>query len=150
MIIGTNYGFIRGQRLATLSELNRKANSTHTHSTDQITSGTLPLTRGGTGVTSLSALKSALGITDSAGLKVSQVQAKGPISINANSYKSYSLGITAKVVLIYGSSTSFVTETKIDTNPTFTLAPSGTSIRIHNYNDHGISLQGSYQFLALG
>ena len=47
-----------------------KANSAHTHSTNDITSGTLPLTRGGTGVTSISALKSALGIS----LSSSEVQ----------------------------------------------------------------------------
>lgn len=61
MIIGTNYGFIRGQRLATLSELNGKANSTHTHSASQITSGILPVSRGGTGVSDLSELGSIVG-----------------------------------------------------------------------------------------
>ena len=44
------------------TKLNGKANSSHNHSASQITSGTLPVTRGGTGVTSLAALKSALGI----------------------------------------------------------------------------------------
>ena len=48
-----------------MTDLNGKANSSHTHSTSQITSGTLPLARGGTGVTSISALKSALGISSS-------------------------------------------------------------------------------------
>lgn len=51
--------------MATLTDLNGKANSSHTHSTSDITSGTLPLARGGTGVTSISALKSALGISSS-------------------------------------------------------------------------------------
>ena len=32
LIVGTNYGFIRGKRLATLDELNGKANTNHTHS----------------------------------------------------------------------------------------------------------------------
>ena len=48
-----------------MTDLNGKANSSHTHSTSDITSGTLPLARGGTGVTSISALKSALGISSS-------------------------------------------------------------------------------------
>ena len=37
----------------------------HTHSASDITSGTLPLTRGGTGVTSLTSLKSLLGLSSS-------------------------------------------------------------------------------------
>ena len=48
-----------------MTDLNGKANSSHTHSTNDITSGTLPLSRGGTGVTTISALKSALGISSS-------------------------------------------------------------------------------------
>lgn len=32
LIIGSNYGFIRGKRLATLNELNSKADISHTHS----------------------------------------------------------------------------------------------------------------------
>lgn len=44
------------------TKLNGKANSNHNHSASNITSGTLPVTRGGTGVTSIDALKSALGI----------------------------------------------------------------------------------------
>ena len=42
--------------------LNGKANSSHNHSASNITSGTLGVARGGTGVTSIDALKSALGI----------------------------------------------------------------------------------------
>ena len=41
------------------------AASSHNHAAGDITSGTLPLTRGGTGVTSISALKTALGISGS-------------------------------------------------------------------------------------
>lgn len=61
--MGLTRGFIRGKTLSTTDDLNSKANSLHTHSTGDITSGTLPLTRGGTGVTSISALKTALGIS---------------------------------------------------------------------------------------
>lgn len=39
------------------------APSTHNHAASQITSGTLPVARGGTGVTSLDSLKSSLGIS---------------------------------------------------------------------------------------
>ena len=38
------------------------ATSSHSHAAEDITSGTLPASRGGTGVTSISALKTALGI----------------------------------------------------------------------------------------
>ena len=40
-----------------------KANSSHDHDASDITSGTLPLTRGGTGQTGLAGVKSAFGIT---------------------------------------------------------------------------------------
>ena len=49
------------------TKLNGKANSNHNHSASNITSGTLPVTRGGTGVTSIDALKSALGIGGGSG-----------------------------------------------------------------------------------
>ena len=42
--------------------LNGKANSIHNHSVSDITSGVLPVTQGGTGVTSMDGLKTALGI----------------------------------------------------------------------------------------
>lgn len=48
---------------ATHNALNGKANSSHDHDASDITSGTLPLARGGTGQTSLSGVKSAFGIT---------------------------------------------------------------------------------------
>lgn len=41
------------------------ASSSHSHAAGDITSGTLPASRGGTGVTSISALKTALGISGS-------------------------------------------------------------------------------------
>jgi hypothetical protein len=47
---------------ATQTALNGKAASSHNHSAANITSGTLPLTRGGTGQTTLAGLKSALGV----------------------------------------------------------------------------------------
>ena len=49
------------------TKLNGKANSNHNHSASNITSGTLPVTRGGTGVTSIDALKSSLGIGGGSG-----------------------------------------------------------------------------------
>lgn len=80
--MGLTRGFIRGKALATTDDLNSKANSSHTHSTSQITSGTLPLARGGTGVTSISALKSALGISSSSGAQLAI--ATGAVSITTS------------------------------------------------------------------
>ena len=40
-----------------------KANSSHSHDASNIKSGTMPLTRGGTGQTSLANVKNAFGIT---------------------------------------------------------------------------------------
>ena len=45
---------------ATQNALNGKANTSHNHSAANITSGTLPASRGGTGYTSLSSLMSAI------------------------------------------------------------------------------------------
>ena len=68
--MGTSRAFILGKTLAITDDLNGKANTSHTHSASNITSGTLPLSRGGTGVTSISALKSALGISGSSSAKI--------------------------------------------------------------------------------
>ena len=62
---GTSKAFVNQKELAYQSAVDGKANISHTHSTSQITSGTLPLTRGGTGVTTLNALKTLLGIDTS-------------------------------------------------------------------------------------
>lgn len=56
--------------MATTDDLSGKANTSHTHSASNITSGTLSVSRGGTGVTSISALKSALGISGSSSTKI--------------------------------------------------------------------------------
>ena len=76
LIVGLTKGFLRGKALSveghthddryyTESEVNSllsgKAPSSHNHSASQITSGTLPIARGGTGATSASAARSALG-----------------------------------------------------------------------------------------
>ena len=61
LIIGNTKGFIRGKALATEDALNDKANADHEHSAVDITSGvlgtarlpTIPVSKGGTGKTSL-------------------------------------------------------------------------------------------------
>ena len=70
-------GHSHDDRYYTESEVNNllsgKAASSHNHSASQITSGTLSVARGGTGVTSINALKSALGISGGTGVKLSQL-----------------------------------------------------------------------------
>lgn len=62
------------------------ASSSHTHTATDITSGTLPLTRGGTGVTSISALKTALGIGSGGGLQYLTVSSNGYKTCTPNNY----------------------------------------------------------------
>ena len=45
------------------TQLGEKADASHTHNASSITAGTLPTSRGGTGVTSIDALRTALGIS---------------------------------------------------------------------------------------
>ena len=90
--MGLTRGFIRGKTLATTDDLNSKANSLHTHSTNDITSGTLPLVRGGTGVTSIPALKSVLGISSrSSGAKIYYYEYAIRITINTSGTTSPTL-----------------------------------------------------------
>lgn len=63
-------GWVRGSTKAYIGQksisfdghTHNYAAASHNHSASQITSGTLPVARGGTGVTSLDALKNALGV----------------------------------------------------------------------------------------
>ena len=82
-------GHTHDDRYYTESEVNNllsgKAASSHNHSASQITSGTLPVTRGGTGVTSISALKSVLGIT-SGSANIEVVKLPGTEAGNTHNY----------------------------------------------------------------
>lgn len=92
LIIGTSKAWIRGKALSTEG---------HTHSASNITSGTLPLARGGTGVTSISALKSALGISSSGGdVLIKEYTLTNPTAPNyGNTTGSISLDKTPKLVI---------------------------------------------------
>ena len=74
--------------------------SEHTHSSNDIISGILPLIRGGTGVTSISELKSLLGISTTSG-KIQIVQYNGT---GSNAYQSLSFDFTpvGLIMLITG------------------------------------------------
>lgn len=81
------------------SKLNGKANSSHTHSASQITSGTLSVSRGGTGVTSLSALQNLLG-----GIKVAEIE----ITEINNTWQYKSVGFNAKLCLVKQSKVDYL------------------------------------------
>lgn len=60
-VTSTELGYLDGVTSAIQTQLNGKAASSHNHSASNITSGTLPIARGGTGATSASAALTALG-----------------------------------------------------------------------------------------
>ena len=86
------------------SKLNGKANTSHNHSASQITSGTLPLTRGGTGVTSISALKSALGISSTTGVRLVGGSYTGTSGTHNTQTKIINVGGRALYLILYNES----------------------------------------------
>ena len=69
------------------------ATSSHSHAAEDITSGTLPASRGGTGVTSISALKTALGIGSGGSGKLTYA--------TYTATGTYTLPVTAKAVALF-------------------------------------------------
>jgi hypothetical protein len=63
----TELNYVDGVTSNIQTQINGKANSSHTHSVDNITSGILPMARGGTGVTSVTALLTNLGLSKASG-----------------------------------------------------------------------------------
>lgn len=62
-VTNTELGYLDGVTSAIQTQINGKAASSHNHSAANITSGTLPLARGGTGATSASAARTSLGVS---------------------------------------------------------------------------------------
>ena len=74
------------------------ASSSHTHAASGITSGTISVARGGTGVTSLDALKTALGISSSITIKTGKFTC--PSTISSGASKSVTVGFSPTALLI--------------------------------------------------
>ena len=77
-----------------LSLINTKANEVHTHTAADVTSGALPIARGGTGATSASAARTALGAAQYlklTGTIASSASWSGP---NAQGYNTYAVTAT--------------------------------------------------------
>lgn len=75
-----------------------KAASSHSHAAGDITSGTLPASRGGTGVTSINALKTALGISSGGSGKLTYA--------TYTATGTYTLSVTAKAVALFAMYTN--------------------------------------------
>ena len=65
-VTSTELGYLDGVTSAVQTQIDNKANSTHTHSATDINSGTLPITRGGTGATTAAGVLTNLGVTATA------------------------------------------------------------------------------------
>ena len=81
------------------SLLDGKAAFSHNHSASEITSGTLPVARGGTGQTSIDGIKSALGIT---GGKVESGSYVGSGGSGYNHQVTLTFSFSPKIIIIYG------------------------------------------------
>lgn len=75
--------------------INGKASASHSHAASDITSGVLPVTRGGTGATSIASLKSLLGITD--GLKFDC----GVFTPDSNGRRTITLGFAIRAAIVF-------------------------------------------------
>lgn len=85
--------------------INGKAASSHNHAASNITSGTLPVARGGTGVTSLSALATAIGANT---IKYGSYTGNMPLTTtNTTVSQIITLGSTPKAVLLIVFGNSF-------------------------------------------
>lgn len=138
------------KELAYQSAVDGKANSSHNHSASQITSGTLPLTRGGTGVTSLSALKTTLGISDSSSsVRVAEIYWNSPV-IDANSYISVNAGFTIKAVILVVNTNTVVILINggLHTSEVYRIV--GTSFRMYNNTGSVNTYQSRYRGVILG
>lgn len=92
-------GHTHDDRYYTESEVNNllsgKAASSHNHSASQITSGTLPINRGGTGETTLTGLKSLLNLDDNTYLKWKN----GTVAGNNSKTLTVSTGLSSLVAV---------------------------------------------------
>ena len=95
MWVGLNDGSVQEMSLSTHTHdqyaltdhtHSQYANSSHTHTASAITNGILPLTRGGTGVTSISELQTLLGITQIQNFKITTGTERLP---SANNFSIY-------------------------------------------------------------
>ena len=78
---------------------NGKANATHKHAATDITSGILPVAQGGTGVSTIAELATALS-TSLGGVQIAVGKYSGSEPANDTTYKTITLSFTPKAVLV--------------------------------------------------
>lgn len=143
LILGPSLAFANGKQLAYQESLDGKANTSHTHSASNITSGTLSVSRGGTGrstltsgyflrgngtgavtMSSISEVQSALGISSSSGDGgISFIRSVRYSVTNSSTYVALSLGaaISTFKALLFGleitAGTGYVTILTTNSSP---------------------------------
>ena len=116
-ITTTELGYLDGVTSSIQTQLNAKANASHNHSASNITSGTLPIARGGTGATSVASAKANLGIGDYGKLTASSSSA------TPNVVKICDASWTTLVVDVYAVNGSGYTSQNIRFGSTATYIP---------------------------
>ena len=102
---------------------NGKANATHTHAATDVTSGILPVARGGTGVGTIAELATALGVGSASGLQIAVGRYEG--TTTGSNSKSISVGFAPKAVFVIDEGGLLVDESGTNTQVYGGLAVSG-------------------------
>ena len=116
-ITTTELGYLDGVTSSIQTQLNGKSNTSHKHNASDITSGTLPIARGGTGATSVASAKANLGIGDYGKLTASSSSA------TPNVVKICDASWTTLVVDVYAVNGSGFTSEAVRFGSTATYIP---------------------------
>lgn len=120
LVVGPSKAYLHGEALSKESHTHSNyalsshthsgyAASSHNHSASNITSGTLPLTRGGTGVTSLDALKSLLNVASTTGLYRTTLLEKTLPALSKSTSYTYALSDDVRnYAIVWVSISNFV------------------------------------------
>ncbi len=101
-VTAAELGYLDGVTSAIQTQLNGKAASIHNHSAANITSGTLPVSRGGTGVTSLSALAEA--VAGAGGIRIATGTYAGTGKSGAPAPNSLTFSFPPKILMVMDES----------------------------------------------
>lgn len=116
-ITTTELGYLDGVTSNIQTQLNGKSNTSHKHNASDITSGTLPIIRGGTGATTVTTAKANLGIGDYGKLTASSS------STTADVVKICDASWTTLVVDVYAVNGSGFTSEAVRFGSTATYIP---------------------------
>ena len=116
-ITTTELGYLDGVTSNIQTQLNGKSNTSHKHNASDITSGTLPIARGGTGATTVTTAKANLGIGDYGKLTASSSSA------TPNVVKICDASWTTLVVDVYAVNGSGFTSEAVRFGSTATYIP---------------------------